>query len=182
MDGFFLERDCMKATWWKYVLLGVMVSSIAATGCKKRPKGGGEFGDDNLAGVIGTPIEGDALSGRFGPGTDIRESQFTPVYFEYDSAQISPSERPGLEEVANYMRQNQSGLVVEGHCDERGSREYNLALGERRALAVRAYLVGLGVDGSLIQTKSLGEEQPAAMGHDDESWRLNRRAEFYLAY
>jgi peptidoglycan-associated lipoprotein len=73
-------------------------------------------------------------------------------------------------------------VVIEGHCDERGSREYNLALGERRALAVRAYLVGLGIDATRLQTKSYGEEQPVAMGHDESSWSRNRRAEFVLFY
>jgi peptidoglycan-associated lipoprotein len=69
---------------------------------------------------------------------------------------------------------------VEGNCDERGSNEYNLALGERRALAVRAYLVNLGIDAGRIQTKSLGEERPVALGHDESSWQQNRRAEFQL--
>ncbi|NCC31563.1 MAG: peptidoglycan-associated lipoprotein, partial [Chloroflexia bacterium] len=68
-------------------------------------------------------------------------------------------------------------MIVDGHCDERGSNEYNLALGERRALAVRAYLIGLGLDGSRIQTRSFGEERPAAFGSDESAWRLNRRGE-----
>jgi peptidoglycan-associated lipoprotein len=79
------------------------------------------------------------------------------------------------------MTRNQDvRLIAEGHCDERGSREYNLSLGEHRALAVRAYLVGLGVDGARIQTRSYGEEQPLDPGHDESAWRLNRRVEFAL--
>ena len=71
-------------------------------------------------------------------------------------------------------------MIVEGHGDERGSREYNLALGERRSLAVRDYLISLGVDPSVIQTKSFGEEMPGNMGHDEGAWRKNRRVEFAM--
>ena len=71
-------------------------------------------------------------------------------------------------------------MVIDGHCDERGSREYNLSLGERRSLAVRAYLIGLGIEGSRIQTRSFGEEQPADAAHTPEAYRLNRRCEFSM--
>jgi peptidoglycan-associated lipoprotein len=101
------------------------------------------------------------------------------VLFAYDSAQIGLSERPKLEAVAAYLRKTSAGtrVVLEGHCDERGSREYNMALGERRSLAARAYLIGLGVDGSRLITRSYGEERPVDPGHDESSWRLNRRVE-----
>ena len=69
-------------------------------------------------------------------------------------------------------------MIVEGHCDERGSNEYNLALGERRALAVRAAMISAGIDGARVQTRSYGEERAVAFGHDESAWRLNRRAEF----
>lgn len=173
----------MRIAWWKFLVLGVLVGSVAVTGCKKKPKAGGAFGDDNIGGVMGTDIYGDPLDLRPGEGARYEEGQFSPVYFEYDSSQVSPSERGKLDSVASELRSRSNvGLVVEGHCDERGSREYNLALGERRALAVRAYLIGLGVEGSLIQTKSYGEEQPADMGHDEGAWSANRRAEFVLFY
>ena len=71
-------------------------------------------------------------------------------------------------------------LEIEGHSDERGSREYNLTLGESRALAVRQYLIDVGVESERIQTKSYGEENPAEFGHDEEAYRLNRRAKFQL--
>ena len=73
-----------------------------------------------------------------------------------------------------------SGIIVEGNCDERGSAEYNLALGECRALAMRTYLMGLGLDTARIQTKSFGKEKPVAPGHDEEAWAKNRRADFVL--
>jgi len=162
--------------------LGVMVS-LNVMGCKKRPGAGG-VGGDGVGDVVGTrwddPNAGE-LGGRFGVDGEMLEGQFQAVLFGYDSAQVVPSERPQLETVADYMRRNPSArLVVEGHCDERGSREYNLSLGERRALAARAYLIGLGVDGQRIQTKSFGSEQPVAFGHDENAWRQNRRAEFVI--
>ena len=134
--------------------------------------------------MYGTDVIGSDLGGVRPPDdAEYVEGRFRNVYFGYDSAQIRPSESGAIEEVAAHLRQNPSnGLIIEGHCDERGSREYNMALGERRALAVRAYLVGLGVEGARLQTKSYGEEKPATTGHDEAAWQQNRRAEFVLFY
>ena len=96
------------------------------------------------------------------------------VLFAYDSYQK-------VEAVAKYMKSNADvKLVCEGNCDERGSNEYNMSLGEHRALAVRAYLVGLGIDGARIQTRSFGEEKPLNPGHNEAAWHENRRVEFAL--
>lgn len=176
----------MKIAKMKILLAGVLCCVVASslTGCgKKWGKGKrGSDGTDNIGGVMGTDIYGEPLSDRPVGGTEV-QGDFGVVLFAYDSSQIQPSARPVIEDVAQYLRSNpQVGLIVEGHCDERGSKEYNLALGERRALAVRAYLIGLGIDGSKIQTKSLGEEDPAAFGHDESAWSQNRRAEFLLYY
>jgi peptidoglycan-associated lipoprotein len=104
---------------------------------------------------------------------------FEPVYFGYDSSQLAPIEVAKIERVAQHLLQNGGQvLVVEGHCDERGSAEYNLSLGEQRANSIRTYLVSLGVAGDRLQTRSFGEEKPALQGHDESSWRLNRRGEF----
>ena len=101
------------------------------------------------------------------------------MYFEYDSPQLNPSEQGKIDAVVAYLQQNPThGVIVEGHCDERGSNEYNLALGERRSLAVRAAMVSAGIDGARVQTRSYGEERGVAFGHDESAWRLNRRAEF----
>lgn len=106
---------------------------------------------------------------------------FNAAYFGYDSAQIGGAEGQKLERVAEYMRSDRTAhVVVEGHCDERGSREYNLTLGERRALSARQYLINLGADSSRVQTRSMGEERPASNGSDEGSHRLNRRAEFVV--
>jgi peptidoglycan-associated lipoprotein len=157
-----------------------MVSAVALSGCKKKPKAGAAGGIDNVGGVMGSDVYGEGLGLRPDNLTEIA-SQFGVVYFDFDSAQINPGERGKIEAVADYLRRNSGvGVIVEGHCDERGSNEYNLALGERRAMAVRAYLVSLGIDASRIQTKSYGEERPVALGHDEASWSQNRRAEFQL--
>jgi peptidoglycan-associated lipoprotein len=94
---------------------------------------------------------------------------------------VNPEEAGKCEEVAKLLKKGKyAGVICEGNGDERGSREYNLALGERRALAVRDYLISLGVDPTVIQTKSYGEEMPADMGHDEAAWRKNRRVEFAM--
>ena len=113
-------------------------------------------------------------------GDSLTHGQFAPVLFEYDSARIRPSEESKLQTVAAYVKSNPGKLVVEGHCDERGTAEYNRALGERRALAARDELVKLGVDTSRISTVSYGSERPSDSGHDEGAWSKNRRCEFVV--
>ncbi|MEO8428125.1 MAG: OmpA family protein, partial [Verrucomicrobiota bacterium] len=103
------------------------------------------------------------------------------VYFDFDRAAVKASEKGKVETVANYFKQHASEkLQIEGHCDERGTEEYNRALGERRALAIREYLVNLGVAADRVYTLSWGEDKPADSGHDDAAWGKNRRGEFIL--
>ena len=103
------------------------------------------------------------------------------VYFEYDKSAIKGSELPKITAVADYLKSHaQADLKVEGHCDERGTEEYNRALGERRALSIRERLVNAGVSGDRITTVSWGEEKPADPGHDEAAWAKNRRGEFIL--
>ena len=98
------------------------------------------------------------------------------VYFKYDSDELIPSETQKLDAIANYMNDHQIlGLVIEGHCDQRGTDEYNRALGERRANAVRAYLAGRGVADNRLRTVSFGKDKPAVQGSGEEVWRKNRR-------
>ena len=99
------------------------------------------------------------------------------VFFEFDSAALRPDARTTLDALASQMqKQPQCRFVVEGHCDERGTREYNLALGEKRASVVVSYLAALGVDPTRMQTTSYGKERPAAIGDGEENWAQNRRA------
>jgi peptidoglycan-associated lipoprotein len=101
------------------------------------------------------------------------------VYFDYNRWELREDARRALKENARKIQSVPEGetLVVEGHCDERGSEEYNMALGDRRAQVVSRYLQDLGVPGSRLRTVSFGEAQPAAVGHDESAWRYNRRSE-----
>ena len=102
----------------------------------------------------------------------------TVFYFEYDQARLSRADIGTLAAHAKILRDyREFSVQVEGHCDERGSREYNLALGERRSMAVRRYLVSAGVRSTQIETVSYGEERPVDPGHDESAWAKNRRAE-----
>ena len=100
------------------------------------------------------------------------------IYFEFDSSDVSSEAREIISAHAQNLSQNGSlSVVLEGHADERGTREYNIALGERRAKAVKQLLVVQGVQSSQIQVISFGEERPAAVGHSESAWSLNRRTE-----
>jgi len=100
------------------------------------------------------------------------------IYFDYDSSNIREDFQSVVEAHAAYLAAHpETTITIEGHADERGSREYNLALGERRALALRRQLVLLGATAGQIRTVSYGEERPVAEGHDEQSYSLNRRAE-----
>jgi peptidoglycan-associated lipoprotein len=105
------------------------------------------------------------------------------VYFDFDSSAIRSDQRPVLQGNVSKIGQNSGWrmIVIEGHCDERGSEEYNLALGERRAAAVRQYLVDSGVPAGKLDTVSFGEAKPAVQGHDESAWKWNRRAEFVVS-
>jgi len=167
----------IKAFFNTMAVLAVAGSMTLLGGCKSK--------NDNTwvdTGVVGDPIGMDIPLGSYeGLPTEGNRNLFPPVFFAYDSSQVNPEEATKCEQVANHLRSGKgNGVIVEGHADERGSREYNLALGERRALAVRDYLISLGVDPAVIQTKSYGEEMPDNLGHDEAAWRMNRRAVFAI--
>jgi len=184
----------MKTGWM--AALGLVLCLALASGCVSKKKGPKLPGDDPLAGDVMYDENGNLILGYdengnpiypdgFEPGdrgvSEYGLGQFEALYFSYDNAQIDPAERGKLDAVAAYLAQNPSaGLIVEGHCDERGSNEYNLSLSERRALSVRAELISMGVDGARVTTRGCGEEVPAAAGHDESAWSMNRRAEFIL--
>ncbi len=101
------------------------------------------------------------------------------VFFDTDSAELRPDAQATLSEIGAWLVKHPGkSVTIEGHCDERGTREYNLALGERRATAVANYLAAVGVDLSRMQTVSHGKERPAADGSDESAWAQNRRAVF----
>lgn len=131
-------------------------------------QGGVELGGvESSRGFTGNPLEdpNSLLSKR-------------TVYFDFDKSDIKPEARDIIEAHAKYLSEHPTThIVIEGHCDERGTREYNLGLGERRAKAVKQVMTLLGVSGSQLEVVSYGEERPAAMGHDEDAWALNRRVE-----
>lgn len=107
-----------------------------------------------------------------------RRGVLQPVYFDFDRAMIRPDQAAVLEANAAWLAQRPAvRVLVEGHCDERGTREYNLALGARRAEATRDFMVSLGISPDRIETVSYGEELPADPAHNERAWAMNRRAE-----
>jgi len=113
--------------------------------------------------------------------TATRDRRWIPIYFAYNQSFIGETEREKLSKLGDYLVQNKRyQVVVEGNADERGSEEYNRALGERRALSVKEYLVNLGVDAGRVRTLSYGEDRPADTGHTEAAYAKNRRAEFVI--
>ena len=110
------------------------------------------------------------------------EEASAPVYFAFDDYTLDSKAQGSLNKLADYLKKATSSAVqVEGHCDERGSIEYNLALGQRRAQSVKSYLSQLGVQDGRMSTISYGEEKPAVDGHTEAAWAKNRRAQFVLS-
>jgi peptidoglycan-associated lipoprotein len=110
-----------------------------------------------------------------------KNSPLKPVFFEYDSDELSSDAQRTLDEDATVLKRNATWTVtIEGHCDERGTAEYNLALGERRAVAARAYLVSLGIPADRLRTVSYGKEFPFDPGHSETAFSQNRRAHFVV--
>ena len=128
-------------------------------------------GDDGQF-ATGVPFDQDP---NFVRCTDV---DFEPVYFGFDASNLQPSEMSKIEAVATHLKQTGRVVIVEGNCDERGSNEYNLSLGEIRAIAIQKYLADLGVNVQSVQTKSYGEEKPAVVGSNEGAWSKNRRGEF----
>lgn len=157
-----------------------LLASACATGYDEAAVGDGTSGD-GLGSASGA---GGADTRVTDFGTDIGAAQAaldsevgSKVYFDYDSTQLSAEARSTLEKQAEWLKTHGSlKIVIEGHADERGTREYNLALGDRRATAAKNYLTALGVDAARVRTVSYGKERPEALGSSEESWAKNRRA------
>ena len=107
---------------------------------------------------------------------------FENIHFDFDRYDIRPMDEPILEGIASWLEEHDGvKVLIEGHCDERGTNEYNMALGEQRALAARRYLVGLGISSSRLSTISYGEERPLDPRSTEEAWAKNRRAHFTVS-
>jgi peptidoglycan-associated lipoprotein len=163
--------------------VSLVLALVLASGCAKKKK-------DQMIELEDVAVEEDVdaeSSGEGLPDVALEDLIFTDsglqtVYFDYDSHALRPDALATLKSNADMIEKVPSVIVqVEGHCDERGTQEYNFALGERRALAVRQYLMKLGVPGSRIVTISYGEEDPAVPGSNESAWAKNRRCEFNKA-
>ena len=164
------------------VLLSLLASVLTLSSCSSAKKknadaanDGTESGKMNDGSNKGASLElnGDSDSNKAGA--------LKTVYFDFNSAGLSADTKEALNNNAQFLKSNASVKVqVEGHTDERGGVQFNLSLGEKRAKAVREYLVGQGVQVARIATISLGKEKPVSFGHDEESWSKNRRANFVV--
>ena len=130
--------------------------------------------------VPGEPVREDAIASSSLDEIN-KNSPLKPVYFALDSAELTPESQKVLDDDGALLKKYGSWTItIEGHCDERGTAEYNLALGERRAVAARTYLVSLGIPADRLRTVSYGKEFPFDAGHDETSWSKNRRAHFVV--
>jgi peptidoglycan-associated lipoprotein len=191
----------MKLTRLGHLFLAAVILTTAASGCRKRPTdltklpgyGAGKTPSDSENTPpfkSGENPGGTEVGG--GPTADFNLDNFTQdrdalaaqtVHFDFDSSVVKSSEQSKVLAVASALKSdNAAKLLIEGHCDERGTEEYNRALGERRALALRGSLAGMGVDAMRIRTISYGEDKPVANGHDEAAWSQNRRGIFVLLH
>jgi len=126
------------------------------------------------------PVRDDAISSASLDDLN-KNSPLTPVFFDLDSSDLGPAGQKALDQDAVLLKKYGTWTItIEGHCDERGTAEYNLALGERRAIAARAYLVSLGISADRLRTVSYGKEFPFDPGHDESAYAKNRRAHFVI--
>ena len=153
---------------------GAQKSAAEEEEARRRAEAERQAAQSKAAGSARTPGTQKAMS-------EVEAFESEPIYFDFDRSEIKPDYRPVLEKKAAFLKARPEYTVrIEGHCDERGTAEYNVALGEKRALSVKDYLVALGVPARRISTISYGEERPAVRGQDEAAWAKNRRAEFRL--
>ena len=177
-------RSARAWCWW---LSSALLIVLTVSGCPKKPPPPGEAG---LSGAGGAGTSGMGESGIPPPGeTTKNEVEFGPerggplqdIHFAYDSFELASEARDSLRANATWLQSNsQAKVEVEGHCDERGTVEYNLALGAKRARAARDYLVSLGVAPERLSTISYGEELPLCREPEESCWQQNRRAHFLV--
>lgn len=170
--SFFFMTGCAKKTVSKDE--GLMTGEKKAAPAEVKPAPAAELSPKE-ARELALRRDAAAASKR----EEIQKIKFEDIHFAFDKSVIEPPAREILKNIAGWMLKNGSyTLMIEGHCDERGTVEYNLALGQRRADATMKYLVDLGVSKTNIATISYGEERPLDPGHNEEAWAKNRRANF----
>ena len=192
----------MKLTYFNNLAVLGLILTVAAVGCRKRPgqitplpgSHAGNVGEASQAPAL--TDNNPALKGENNPDggfplppagahqnwpRDREIFKSDTVHFDFDRSDVKSEDKPKISAVADYLKANAADAVeVEGHCDERGTEEYNRSLGERRALALREQLISLGIEPNRIDTISYGKDRPADPGHDESAWKQNRRGEFIL--
>ena len=164
------------------VVAVISLGAMLAMGCSSKKTtgvndgtGAGGIGTDNIGGTNDKAFPGGTLGGN-------DKSPLSDIHFAYNEYTIEAQDGSVLRSNATWLQTNaQSRVQVEGHCDERGSEEYNIALGAKRAQAAKDYLVTLGIPGSRISTISYGKELPACQDHDESCWAQNRRDHFAVS-
>jgi peptidoglycan-associated lipoprotein len=171
-----------------FILLITLSATMLLASCgslqKDQSSGAADAEEREWVTEEGFAVEGREYSGETGSGTVITADDgtkvlFNDVLFDYDKYSIREDTRPILDTAAYFLNENRGlKVAIEGHTDERGTNEYNLALGERRARAARDYLISLGVSPSRMTIMTLGEEKPICTNKEDSCWQRNRRATF----
>ena len=169
------------------------IAALMSVGCAKKQTVKSEGTETPPAASAPAPIAEEpmkeppppmAVAPAMPPGVAVTEekiSQFDDVQFDFDKSEVREEGRKACAVVADYLKKHpQAKMQIEGHCDDRGTAEYNMALGERRATAVMTYLVSLGVPKAALSTVSFGKEKPLDPAHNEEAWAKNRRAHFIL--
>lgn len=154
--------------------VALLILCFGVAGCGQ--KGGGQTSGTTGDYVTGTPLP-ERREGTSFFGGNVERGRFRPIYFDFDSQTLRSSESGKIQEIASFMKESSSEIIIAGFTDERGTAEYNRGLGDRRAGAVRESLISQGVEANRIQTVSFGLEMPADSGHSETAWAKNRRAE-----
>jgi peptidoglycan-associated lipoprotein len=191
-------------------VVGVLVGSLALMGCPKRPEvqaGAASAAGPGAAVVAPAPGAGaapmapraggetpvtrptppaerpvqPAQPGAAAAGAQVAASPLKDIFFDFDKSAVRDDQKGALGENVAWLKGNASAkITIEGHCDERGTAEYNLGLGERRAKTVKDYLIAAGIPADRISTISYGKERPFVLGHDESAWKWNRRGHFVI--
>lgn len=168
--------------------IALAVVMLFVTGCGKTVMENQEVTDENIQPVVQTePVLAEAAPAQEAqvrlPQPEGSASFFDEViFFDFDSEMLTADAQSGLQLKAQWLKDNPDvvAFLIEGHCDARGTDAYNMALGERRAEAVKNYLIDMGVDVGMLDTQSYGEEKPAVEGNSEDAWSQNRRASFVI--
>ncbi len=163
--------------FYKFIISGLLVLFVAACATKPKDDADASGSGASSAEAEGTITETDGTGIVAGSQEDLIVNVGDRVFFGYDSSDLDSDALELLQDQVAWLKQNSGvSITIEGHCDERGTREYNLALGEKRAQAVKNYLVGLGINPDRVSTISYGKERPAVVGSNDGAWAQNRRS------